>query len=141
MQTVFSQQAVYRLLALNPRIGDEQFRQLARFAQIAAQHPGQAFIVPPELDRVLHEVLSARPSLEQLPISHYALPIQVGQAQIGRRFCDFDHPDAVRTREKLQAAGFEWSPEVRYAQMPCAFAVNWRSDEVSSPSVNDDDGA
>lgn len=128
-QSVFLPEAERRLEDINPGQGAARYARLEAFAQVAARRPGLRLLVPPEIDRDLHEVLSARirgKGLERCDITHVLLThlaVNPGDPDhedtIGRAWGELTSPLAVQTRDALAEDGVEVDANARYTQRAC----------------------
>jgi len=121
----FSADARERLIQIFPQNGDEKFRNLVGFISIASKNKGVPFVVPPELDTSLHEILAARDEtgsgFERIRMNH-VVRADLGET-VGKKLCDLSAPLAKKTCKILEAEGFEINEKSIYEQPACTLTI------------------
>lgn len=125
MNSFLSAAAKSRLMEAFPADGAARFERLQAFGRMAAASPGVAFVVPPDIDSDLHEVLAARDEngrgFETMRLCHYQRA-ELGQS-IGKRLREIDHPLVKKTLELCLRHGFHLEESASYKLPVCTLTV------------------
>lgn len=121
----FSREAQERVLNIFPNDGAHQFSQLVKFISIVAKRPNTPFVVPPERDQCLHEILAARDSngnvLERIRLCHI-LSANLGNTK-GKTLIELESPVAIETCNVLIEEGFIFNTQQPFSQPACTLTV------------------
>jgi len=132
----FSEEARNRVLIIFPMDGEVLFDKLIEFVSIATKYPTTPFVVPPELDSCLHEILAVRDDfgsgLESIKFSHF-LATELGNTA-GKQLSELTSPIASRTCKLLENEGFAIDHQASFDQPACTFTV---LSELSNERISD----
>lgn len=121
----FSEEARNRVMTIFPIDGELLFDKLIDFVSIATKYPTTPFVVPPELDTCLHEILAVRDKsgsgLESIKFSHF-LATELGNT-VGKQLSELTSPIASRTCKLLENEGFSINHQDSFDQPACTFTV------------------